>query len=140
MGLLSTVDLGYLAVFLRTPFEKLGLISESRYASFRSFCYIYSPPSSDAYPRTLEPGVGIPFGLTEKQGAALITKYRTHREDVELEPVFKAYVKRHYGSWVAFAHEAGHGDDIRPVLVTGVDVTRDSAMMAYSNNGVRLAS
>jgi len=98
------------------------------------------PPNSDARPRMLEPGVSISFELTEKQGAALVTKYRTYREDVELESVFKAYVKRHYDSWVTFAREAGHGDDIKPVLVTGFDITRDFAMMAYSNNGVSLAS
>jgi len=88
----------------------------------------------------LEPGVSISFELTEKQGAALVTKYRTYREDIELESAFKAYTKRHYDSWVAFARDAGHGDDIRPVIVTGVDVTRDFAMMAYANSGVSLAS
>ena len=90
--------------------------------------------------RMLEPGVSISLELTEKKGGALITKYRTYREDVELESVFKAYTKRHYDSWVAFACDAGHGDDIKPVLVTGVDMTRDFAMMAYSNNGDSLRS
>ena len=83
----------------------------------------------------LEPGVSISLELTEKKGGALVTKYPTYREDVELESVFKAYTKRHYDSWVAFACEAGHGDDIKPVLVTGVDMTRDFAMMAYLNDG-----
>ena len=88
----------------------------------------------------LEHGVSISLELTEKRGGALITKYRTYREDVELESVFKAYTKRHYDSWVAFACAAGHGDDIKPVLVTGVDMTRDFAMMAYLNNGDSLRS
>ena len=88
----------------------------------------------------LEPGVSISFELTEKQGAALVTKYRTYREDAELESTLKAYTKRHYDTWVAFARDAGHGDDIRPVIVTGVDMTRDFAMMAYANNGVSLSS
>ena len=88
----------------------------------------------------LEPGVSIAFELTEKQGAALVTKYRTYKEDVELEFPFKAYTKRHYDSWVSFARDAGHGDDIKPVLVTGVDMTRNFAMMAYANSGVSLAS
>jgi hypothetical protein len=95
---------------------------------------------SDIHPRMLEPGVSISFELTEKRGAALVTKYPTYREDVELESFCKAYVKRHYDSWVAFACDTGHGDDLKPVLVTGVDMTRDFAMMAYSNNGVNLAS
>jgi hypothetical protein len=90
--------------------------------------------------RMLEPGVSISFELTEKQGAALVTRYPTYREDAELESLFKAYTKRHYDSWIAFACDTGHGDDIKPVLVTGVDMTRDFAMMAYSNNGVNLTS
>ena len=88
----------------------------------------------------LEPGVNLSFELTEKQGAALVTKYRTYREDAELESAFKSYTKRHYDSWVAFARDTEHGDDIKPILVTGVDMTRDFAMMAYSNDSVSLAS
>ena len=88
----------------------------------------------------LEPGISISFELTEKRGATLVTKYPTYREDAELELPFKAYTKRHYDSWVAFARDAGHGDDIRPVLITGVDMTRDFAMMAYVNSGVNLVS
>ena len=95
---------------------------------------------SDVHSRMLEPGVSISFELTEKQGAALVTKYPTYREDVELESLCKAYVKRHYEAWVTFAYDTGHSDDLKPVLVTGVDMTRDFAMMAYSNNGVSLAS
>jgi hypothetical protein len=95
---------------------------------------------SDVRFRMLEPGASISFELTEKQGAALVTKYPTYREDIELESRCKAYIKRHYDSWVTFACDTEHGDDIKPVLVTGVDMTRDFAMMAYSNNGVSLAS
>ena len=90
--------------------------------------------------RTLEPGVSISFELMEKHGAALVTKYRTYREDVELESTFKTYTKRHYDSWVTFAYNIGHGDNIKPVLVTGVDMTRDFAMIAYSNDSSRLTS
>ena len=88
----------------------------------------------------LEPGVNISFELTENKGGALVTKHRTYREDVELESAFKVYTKRHYDSWVIFARDAGHCDDIKPVLVTGVDMTRDFAMMAYSNDGASLRS
>ena len=88
----------------------------------------------------LEPGASISFEHTEKEGAALVTKYPTYRGDVQRESTFKAYTKRHYDSWVAFAHNTGHGDDIKPVLVTGVDMTRDFAMMAYLNNGTKLKS
>lgn len=67
------------------------------------------------------------------QGAALLTKYPIYREDIQLHGTFEAYMKAYYDSWVVFARQRGHGD-IKPVLVTGVDMTRDFAMMAYSND------
>lgn len=69
-----------------------------------------------------------------------MTKYRTYREDIELESAFEEYTKHHYDSWVTFARNARHGSNIKPVLVTGVDLTRDFAMIAYSNNTTRLSS
>ena len=99
-----------------------------------------SSSDPDVYYRMLEPGFNVSFQLSEKQGAALVTKYPTYREDIQREQIFEEYTKRHYDSWVAFSREAGHGNDIKPVLVTGVDMTRDFAMMSYSNNGVRLKS
>lgn len=90
--------------------------------------------------RMLEPGFHASFELNGKQGATLLTKYRTYREDIELERDFYMYTKRHYNSWVEFARHRGHGDDIKPVLVTGIDMTRDFAMMAYSAKDVSLAA
>ena len=69
-----------------------------------------------------------------------MTKCLTYREDTELESAFEEYTKRHYDSWVSFARNAQHGDHIKPVLVAGVDMTRDFAMMAYSDNRARLLS
>ena len=63
-----------------------------------------------------------------------MTKHPTYREDVKLGRTFEEYTKEHYDSWVSFARERGHPKDIKPVLVTGVDMTRDFAMMAYSND------
>ena len=71
------------------------------------------------------------FRLTAEQGAALLTKYPTYREDVQRAGTFEKYAKEHYDSWVMFAHETGHGD-VNPILVTGVDRTRDFAMLCYS--------
>ena len=86
------------------------------------------------YSRMLGPGSSISFQLTEDRGAALVTKYLTYRADIQRERTFEEYTKEHYDSWVAFAREAGHGSDIKPVLVTGVDMTRDFAMLSYSND------
>ena len=84
------------------------------------------------------PGAKFSFELTSKQGAALITDHPTHQEDVERHLNFKNYTKRHYDSWVDFAQEKGHGDDIRPILVTGVNLTRQFAMVAYTDNQTRM--
>ena len=98
------------------------------------------PSEVNVFFSALEPGFSISFELSEKQGAALVTKYPTYREDIQREQIFEEYTKRNYDSWVAFARGAGHGSDVKPVLVTGVDMTRDFAMMSCSSNGVRLKS
>jgi len=90
--------------------------------------------------RTLGPGSSFSFQLTEAQGAALVTKYDTFCEDAQRKKKIIKYTKDHYNSWVTFASETGHGDDIKPILVTGVDMTRDFAMMCYSNSDDRLTS
>ena len=118
------------------------MVSKPPYAPFRALLLLclFLERFADAHFRALQPGFSISFELSEKQGAALVTKYPTYREDVQREQIFEEYTKRHYDSWVAFAREAGHGSDVKPVLVTGLDMTRDFAMMSYLNNGVRLKS
>ena len=86
----------------------------------------------------VEPGAGIAFELISKQGAALITKHPTYQEDIERELNFVNYIKRHYESWVDFSREHGHGENIRPILVTGVNLTREFATIAYSDNQTRM--
>ena len=86
----------------------------------------------------VEPGAGIAFEFTRNQGAVLITKDSTYREDIDRELTFEDYIKKHYDSWVDFARDQGYGRDIRPVLVTGVDLTREFATAAYSDNRARM--
>ena len=88
----------------------------------------------------LEPGSTISFQLMGGRGAALVTKYQSYREDIDQAGTFEKYVKEHYASWVAFARETGRGNDINPVLVTGVDRTRDFAMISYSGDDDNMAS
>ena len=78
------------------------------------------------------------FELTRKQGAALITKHPTYRDDIERQRTFENYTKQHYESWVDFGRERGDGENVRPVLVTGVDLTREFATVAYSDNQTRM--
>jgi len=70
--------------------------------------------------------------LGGKRGAALVTRYPTYIEVASHQATFDDYTKRHYESWVAFAREEGYKPGIQPVLVYGIDVTRDLAMTAYS--------
>ena len=86
----------------------------------------------------MEPGAKLAFELDRQQGAALVTKHETYREDIERRFAFERYIKKHYNSWVDFAREHGHDSNPKPVLVTGVDLTRDFAMVAYSNNSTRM--
>ena len=89
-------------------------------------------------PRPLEPGAHFSFKLTGNHGAALRTRYKTYIEDARYKSTFESYVKRHYESWVTFARDKEYGDDVQPVLVSGFDMTRDYAMLAYSNRGLSL--
>lgn len=110
--------------------------SQGRGQMYPCVCFITSVlfRTSDVCSRLLEPGSSISFQLAGSQGAALLTKYPTYREDIQRERTFEEYTKEHYDSWVAFARERGHPSDVKPVLVTGVDLTRDFAMLSYSNN------
>ena len=95
---------------------------------------VFSPfTTSELYPRMLESSSSTSFRLTGGQGAALLTKYSTYREDVQRMGTFEKYAKEHHASWMTFARETGHGD-VNPILVTGVDRTKDFAMLCYSND------
>ena len=83
--------------------------------------------------RRLEQGMDFSFELTGDRGAALVTRHPTYCEDSLLDSAFEAYTVCHYESWVAFARDKQYGDNVHPVLVSGVDMTRDFAMVVYSN-------
>ena len=57
-----------------------------------------------------------------------------------LDSAFERYTKRHYKSWVEFARDKDYGNDVRPVLVSGIEMTRDFAMVAYSYEDTSLQS
>ena len=84
--------------------------------------------------RSLGADANFSFELTGRRGAALTTRGRTYKEDAQLDLRFKKYTKRNYKSWVEFARDKEYGENLRPVLVSGFDMTKDFAMMAYSNN------
>ena len=95
--------------------------------------------SQHALFRPIDCGGSFSFELDGESGAALVTRYPTYREDHQRRDRFKKYVKQHYGSWLAFARQKEYGD-VRPVLVSGFDMTKDFAMAAYSNVGTSLKS
>jgi hypothetical protein len=81
-----------------------------------------------------EPGAGLSFELTGNRGAALATRHPTYNEDSQVDSAFKKYTIRHYKSCVKFARDKEYGENLRPVLVSGFEMTKDFAIMAYSNN------
>ena len=82
-------------------------------------------------------GVNFSFNLAGNSGAALVTKDLTRRKNTRLYGVFDKYTDHHYDSWVTFARNKGYGD-VQPVLVYGVDMTNDFAMVTYSYQDVSL--
>ena len=82
----------------------------------------------------LQPGVKFAFQLTGIRGAAFTTRDSTYNEDSLSDATFKKYTKCHYESWVEFSRDKGYGENLRPVLVSGFDMTKAFAMAAYSNN------
>ncbi|KAF9779015.1 hypothetical protein BJ322DRAFT_469667 [Thelephora terrestris] len=81
---------------------------------------------------SMEPGSKLSFELTDERGAILITSHPTYRIDVERMHRAEEYTKRYYASWVEFARAKGHGD-VAPILVTGVDLTKQWASLVYSD-------
>jgi len=81
------------------------------------------------------PSAHFSLKFTGERGAALVTRYPTYSEDIDAQfkLAFETYTINHYDSWVKFAHHMGYGTDVQPVLVTGLDFTKDLAMLAYSN-------
>lgn len=88
----------------------------------------------------LEPGADFSYELTGKRGAALVTRHQTYKQDALRRDAFEEYTKKHYDSWVAFSRDNQYGSDAKPVLVSGVDMTKDFAMAAYSHEGTSLAA
>ena len=82
-------------------------------------------------PRSLEPGLNFSVEHTGESGAALTTRHSTYNEDAQLDLRFRRYTKLHYESWVEFPREQEYGENLRPILVSGFDMTKDFAMMAY---------
>jgi hypothetical protein len=65
-----------------------------------------------------------------------MTKHQTYREDLEQDLLFDQAFTKHYRSWLSFAREKGYNVKLHDLLlVTGVDLTKDFAMLAFDNNG-----
>ena len=142
LELWTSASLGNPAVFVRALFGRSELALAPRHpltcTSFPFDC----PPQFLNYvpPRPLEASASFSFELTEDRGAALVTKYSTYRTDTLVEDAFKEYTERHYKSWIEFIRDKRYGKEVQPILVTGFDVTRDFAMVAYSHEGTSLDS
>ncbi|KAL4248782.1 hypothetical protein ABKN59_008349 [Abortiporus biennis] len=84
-------------------------------------------------------GIHLSFESTTSQGAILVTRHKTYRDDAQRLGHFRRYMLDHYESWLAFANDQGHGIRLQDlILVTGRDMTEDFAMLAFSHNQGRL--
>ena len=129
------------ATYARTRFDRLGRtlgLQLPLLCACRNISVWPKITVTNEYTSAVEPGARISFELTSKQGATLITKHPTYREHIERDRRFVDYIKQYYESWVDFAREHGYPDDVKPILVTGVDLTRDFATVAYSDNRTRM--
>jgi hypothetical protein len=118
---------------------------------YRGFTPMYVPfvtLSSAAFidrvpPRSEENEANFTFQLTGDCGAALVSRHSTRQTDSQddLRPRFEKYTKRHYKSWVQFARDRyPHLQEIKPILVSGFDVTSDFAAVSYSNDLISVPS
>jgi hypothetical protein len=83
----------------------------------------------------LSAGAEFSFNASRNAGACLITRFKTISKDAEFHGHLRRSLQRNYKSWLAFAQERDPDvqlSDLR--LVTGVDLTKDWAMLAYSEN------
>jgi hypothetical protein len=83
----------------------------------------------------LSAGAEFAFNASRSAGACLITRFKTISKDAEFVGHLRLSFLRNYKSWLAFAQERDPDiqlSDLR--LVTGIDLTKDWAMLAYSEN------
>lgn len=87
-------------------------------------------------PTTVVSGsIKFAFQASSTEGAILMTRLKTYRDNAERMGRFKKYILCNHKSWVQFANDEGHGihtEDL--LLVTGRDMTEDFSMIAFSHN------
>ena len=112
-----------------SPSTSLPLVPPVPYVLYVT---LHSSNDPDTDSRMLGSCSSIEFRFAEAQGAALVTKHQTYRENIQAMGKFEKYAKKNHASWAQYARREGHGD-VNPILVTGVDRTKDFAMMCYSD-------
>jgi hypothetical protein len=129
-----------LAVLGCRPTERVQLVSTL--GNLRSAFYLGPSPTVLKWVshRSTKPGSAFLIELTGDRGAALTTRYPTYGEDPLSSTLFIGYTKRHYRSWVKFSRDKGYGEHLLPILVSGLDMTKDFAIVAYSNDSTSVQS
>lgn len=95
--------------------------------------------ASSATASFFDVGAHLSYELTGECGAALVTSDKTYVGNVLVVDAFNQYTMEHYDSWVAFAKSKHYGN-VKPVLVSGLDMTKDFAVAAYSNDSTSFDS
>jgi hypothetical protein len=81
----------------------------------------------------IAPGGQLEYEAFSGRGALLVTNHNTYVQNAQRLKTFKQYMLANYRDWLAFAHREGHDVSLFDLIfVTGVDLTRDFAMAAFS--------
>jgi hypothetical protein len=77
----------------------------------------------------------LSFNARSEAGALLMTKHQTFSEDMELRGTFSRQLLKHHSKWLSFAQDQGRPVELEDlILVTGLDLTKDFAMLSFANN------
>ena len=118
--------------------KRIGRSNEKQDFTPLYVLFIIPPPTiyRNDPPRLNDVGDMFTFELSGSGGAALVTRYPTAEVDSpkELQRLFEDYLLDNFGVWPRFAKE--NSQKIKPVIVSGFDLTGNLAMMSYSSKGL----
>lgn len=87
----------------------------------------------------MAPGASLSFQLSQDQGAAFLTRHNTLCLDSSQDGTLRKYIKDHYSAWGEYARYRGF-EEVDLILISGIDLSRDYAMLAYATGDYRFSA
>lgn len=87
----------------------------------------------------MAPGASLRFQMTRDHGAAFLTSCDTLRLDTSQAGTLRNYIKQHYNTWLDYAQNLGLGE-VDLILLSGVDLSRDYAMLTYTSGDYQFSA